>query len=82
MGVLCYLVGTLQYPPRRIGKNETCAAFLEREYDGKRRGFLAIRRLLFLFVPGIAASCWGGGPWRELKLWASNLHPGVRPERR
>lgn len=61
-GVLCYFCGTmLLRGPRRSQVNEPCAHFLEREFEDKRRGFLAIRWGLFLLLPGIAASCWGGG---------------------
>ena len=41
-----------------------CANFLEREFEDKRRGFLAIRRGLFLLIPGIAATYFGGGRFR------------------
>jgi H+/gluconate symporter-like permease len=68
LGVICYLFGSkLQRGPRRIGTDEPCAHFLEREFEGKRRGFLEIRRGLFLFIPGIAATCWGGGPMVRAK---------------
>jgi hypothetical protein len=68
LGVICYLYGTmLEREPRRIRTGEPCANFLEREFENKRRGFLAIRRGLFLLIPGIAVTCWGGGPVARAK---------------
>lgn len=79
-GVMCYLFAeNLQREPMRIGTNEPCAHFLEREFENKRRGFLAIRGRLFLFIPGIAATCWGGGPMVRAK--AMGLDPSSWPFR-
>jgi len=60
--VLVYLFGPALEGMQRKGASEPCAAFLTRHHDERRRGYLRIRRRLFLFLPGIAASWWGGGP--------------------
>jgi hypothetical protein len=59
----CYFCVTmLRRGPRRMRTHEPCANFLEREFEDKRRGFLEIRRGVFLLIPGIAATCFGDGP--------------------
>lgn len=50
-----------------MGANESCASFLEREFEGSRNTALEGRRAIFLLVPAILASCWGGGPALRLK---------------
>jgi hypothetical protein len=52
---------------RRLGASEPCARFLERQHEERRLGYLRIRRGLFLFIPGIAASWLGGGPLATVK---------------
>jgi len=63
LGVLVYLFGpALERGRRRKGTSEPCVLFLERQHEERRCGYLRIRRRLFLFIPGIVASWWGGGP--------------------
>ena len=78
LGAIC-LVGftMLQRGPRRIAANEPCASFLEREFEGKRDGMLNLRRALFLLIPGIAASWWGGGP--AVRAKALGIDPSSWP---
>jgi hypothetical protein len=49
----------------RRGVVEDCAHFLEKQHEERRIGFLRLRDRIFLFLPGVAASWWGGGaaPW-------------------
>jgi hypothetical protein len=44
------------------GASEPCALYLARQHEETQRGYLRIRRRLFLLIPGIVASWWGGGP--------------------
>jgi len=62
LGVIVYLFGPAFERGRpRNGASEPCAQFLRRQHEERRRGYLRIRRRLFLFIPGIVASRWGGG---------------------
>lgn len=70
LGVIVYLFGpAFERGRRRTGASEPCAQFLARQHEERQRGYLRIRRRLFLFIPGIVASWWGGGllflggPW-------------------
>ena len=47
--------------PSRMRATESCASFLRRQFEAKRGGFLAVRSYLFLMIPGLVASWWGGG---------------------
>jgi hypothetical protein len=63
LGVVVYLFGiAFESGRRRTGASEPCAQFLARQHEERRRGYLRIRDRLFLIIPGIAASWWGGGP--------------------
>jgi hypothetical protein len=68
LGVIIYLFWpAFASGHRRMGASESCARFLERQHEERRSGYLRIRRRLFLFIPGIAASWWGGGPLATVK---------------
>ncbi len=68
IGVLCfYFVRLVRQSPRRMRADESCASFLEREFEGSRNTALEARRAIFLMVPAILASWWGGGPALRLK---------------
>jgi hypothetical protein len=59
----CYVVWEfLRNGPRRMRTAESCSQFLKREFEGKRRFFLSIRRWILLLVPAVLAAWWGGGP--------------------
>jgi hypothetical protein len=63
LGVIVYLFGPAFERGRRpTGASEPCAQFLARQHEERRSGYLHIQRRLFLFIPGIVASWWGGGP--------------------
>lgn len=63
LGVIVYLFGpAFERGRRRNGASEPCAQFLARQHEERQMGYQRIRRRLFLLIPGIAASCWGGGP--------------------
>ena len=63
LGVIVFLFGPAFVRGRRhTGASEPCAQFLARQHEARQRGYLRIRRRLFLFIPGIAAFWWGGGP--------------------
>jgi hypothetical protein len=63
LGVLVYVFAPALEPSRlRVGAREPCAQFLERQHEERQRGYLRIRRRLFLFIPGMAASWWGRTP--------------------
>ena len=62
LGVIVYLFGpAFERGRRRTGASEPCAQFLAKQHEERQRGYLRIRRRLFLFIPGIVASLWGGG---------------------
>ncbi len=59
----CYVAwGFLRNIPRRIRTAESCSQFLKREFEGKRRAFLSVRRWILLLLPAVLAAWWGGGP--------------------
>jgi hypothetical protein len=60
LGVLAYLfLAELTHNRQRMGANEPCAQFLQRQHEQRRCGYLRLRRGLFLFIPGIVACWWG-----------------------
>lgn len=62
LGVIVYLFGPAFERGRRSnGASEPCAQFLVRQHEERQRGYLRIRSRLFLLIPGILASWWGGG---------------------
>jgi hypothetical protein len=65
---LLYNVYRIDQPWLRLGQ--------ARQYEERRCGYLRIRRRLFLFIPGIAASWWGGGPLAAVNAWG--LDPSSR----
>jgi hypothetical protein len=61
LGVIVYLFGTAFERGRRSnGASEPCAQFLVRQHEERQRGYLRIRSRVFLLIPGILASWWGG----------------------
>jgi len=63
LGVIVYLFGpAFERGRRRTGASEPCAQFLARQHEERRCGYMRIQRRLFLFIPGVVASWWGGGP--------------------
>ncbi len=73
LGVIVYLFGPALRPRRRDGISEPCAQFLVGQHEERQRGYREFRHRLLLFIPGIAASCWGGGP--EAAAKARGLDP-------
>jgi hypothetical protein len=74
LGVIVYLFGpAFERGRRRTGASEPCAQFLAKQHEERQHGYLRIRRRLFLFIPGIVATWWGGGP-----LTAARAH-GLDP---
>jgi len=70
LGVIVYLFGpAFERDRRRTGASEPCAMFLAKQHAERQRGYLRIRRRLFLFIPGIVASWWGGGLLAAAKTW-------------
>jgi hypothetical protein len=68
LGAIVYLLAPgFDRGSRRMGPGEPCARFLERHHQERRRGYLRIRQRLFLFIPGIVACWWGGGPMAAAK---------------
>jgi hypothetical protein len=67
LAVLLYLFGpALGGGRRRMIAGEPCAAYLERQHEERRSGYLRLRRRLFLLIPGMAMSWWGAPgakPW-------------------
>lgn len=62
-GLLAYVLGTeLESWTGRKDLNEPCASFLSRQHEARARGYLRLRRRLWLLVPSIVASWLGGGP--------------------
>jgi multisubunit Na+/H+ antiporter MnhB subunit len=60
LGVVVFLFGSAwERGRRRTGTSEPCAEFLEKQHAERRSGYLHLRRRMFLFIPGIAASEWG-----------------------
>ena len=57
----CLLLWRFRKRPRPMNATESCTSFLRREFEGKRRGLLEIRRFMFLLIPPILASWWAGG---------------------
>lgn len=72
----CLLVWRFRTGPRRMSATESCASFLQREFDGKRSGLLEIRRYMFLLIPPILVSWWGRGP--AIRLRALGVDPSSR----
>jgi hypothetical protein len=77
----CYVVwGFLRDSPRRIRTAESCSQFLKREFEGKRRSALSMRRWILLLVPAVLAAWWGGGPALTAKemgikaVWLLRVH--------
>ena len=61
LGVIVYLFGPAFERGRRpSGASEPCAQFLVRQHEERQRGYLRIRSRVFLLIPGILASWWGG----------------------
>lgn len=59
-GVVAFLLlGGFGRASHRIQSSESSSQFLRSQHDERRRGYLSIRRWLFLFLPGIAACWWG-----------------------
>ena len=74
LGVIVYLFGAaFEGGRRRTGTSEPCAQFLARHHEERQRGYLRIRHRLFLLIPGIVATWWGGGPLAVAK--ARGLDP-------
>ncbi len=57
----CLLLWRFRRTPRSRSATESCATFLQREFENKRTGLLEIRRYMFLLIPPIAISWWAGG---------------------
>jgi hypothetical protein len=72
----CLLVWRFRRGPRRMNATESCASFLRREFESKRRGLLEIRRSMFLLIPAILGSWWGRGP--ALRLKSLGVDPSSR----
>ena len=76
LGVIIYLwAPALEGGRPRMGTSDPCGRFLERQHEERRCGYLRIRRRLFLFIPGIAACWWGGGPLAVAKAQAIRRSP-------
>ena len=73
MIVMMYLWGLIRDRTGRRASNETCSGFLLRSLKMKRDGYLGVRRVILLFIPGVLASWWGGGP--ALRARAMGLDP-------
>lgn len=69
LGCTCLLVwGAFHRGPRRMSAADSCASFLQREFEAKRSGLLAIQRyMLLVLIPPMVALWWGGG-WRAARL--------------
>jgi len=62
-GVLAYVFGAeLKFGAGRKGVSEPCIHFLECQHEERARGYLRVRRRLWLLLPSIVASWLGGGP--------------------
>lgn len=74
LGVIVYLFGPAFERGRRPNRaSEPCAQFLVRQHEERQRGYLRIRSRLFLLIPGILASWWGGAGLAAAK--ARGLEP-------
>ncbi len=74
LGVLVYLLlAGFKRNQRRKGISEPCAHFLRRQHEERRRGYLHLRRRLFLFAPGILACWWGNTSWTRGRSWDIDL---------
>ncbi len=63
LGVFCYFLWiVLRDGPRNMVEAEPCVDFLRRQFEGKRKGTVDIRRGVVLCIPAILAVWWGGGP--------------------
>lgn len=71
--IAVFLFGLLLDRTGHRASNETCEGFLLRSLQRKRDGYLALRRIVLLFIPGVAATWWGGG--LALKAGAMGLNP-------
>jgi hypothetical protein len=77
LGLLAYVLGTqLPYRPRKKNAQESCVRFLVQQHEERARGYLRLRRLLWLLVPSIAASWLGEGPLTMAK--ENGLDPSTR----
>ncbi len=72
----CLLLWRFRHVSPGTAATESCASFLAREFESKRRGFQEIRRYLFLLLPPILISWWRRGPALRLRVW------GVDPSSR
>lgn len=62
LGAVAYVLGTqLHYRASSKEAHETCVRFLERQHEERARGYLRIRRQLWLIIPSIVASWIGKG---------------------
>jgi hypothetical protein len=72
--VVClYLWSLIRNRPNRQTAHETCAEFLLRLIESRRKNLLALRRLVLWIIPGELASWLGRGP--ALKARAMGLDP-------
>ena len=69
-----------RHGPGRMSVAESCADFLRRSFEGKRAGFLAIRRYLFLLIPPLLTGWWtnAGAAIRVARLKALGVNPSSR----
>lgn len=75
LGVIVYLFEpAVGLGRRRVGAIEPCAQFLARQHEERGWGYQRIRGRLFLLIPGIVASWWGGGALTAPKARDSTLH--------
>jgi hypothetical protein len=58
LGVIVYLVAE-GFAGHRKGILEPCAQYLVTQHEEQRRGYLRLRKQIWLFVPGILACDWG-----------------------
>ncbi len=72
----CLLVWRFRGGPHRLSATESCASFLQREFEGKRSGLREIRRYMFLLIPPILVFWWAGGP--AIRLKALGVDPSSR----
>lgn len=72
LGWTCLVAWRLRQGARRMSAMDSCASFLQREFESKREKLLEMRRYLYLLVPPILVSWWAGGGH------ASRLLSGLR----